>query len=52
MGRVANDEKGQGLVEYALLLVLVAVALLVAVLALGNGLSSTYSDIVSNIASL
>ncbi len=42
-------EEGQGLVEYALILVLVAVLLIVALLALKDQLSSSFSTIQSGL---
>lgn len=40
-----RDEEGQGLVEYALILALVAIAVIVALTALGGKVSSTYDKI-------
>ena len=40
-------ERGQGFIEYAFLLVLIAVVVLLAVMLLGTQLSSLYSTIVS-----
>ena len=40
-----NEEEGASMVEYALLVVLIAVVALVAVRITGSSLSSTYSDI-------
>jgi Flp pilus assembly pilin Flp len=39
--RRANDESGQGLAEYALILALVALACIVALGALGQGIASS-----------
>lgn len=39
--------KGQGLVEYALLLMLVAVVMIAIVMILGPGLTNAYSNIVA-----
>lgn len=39
--------QGQGLVEYALLLIFVAVVLVALLLVLGPGIRNTYSDIIS-----
>lgn len=41
-------EGGQGLVEYAMLLILVAVAMMALMLILGPGLSNVYSNILAN----
>ena len=40
---------GQGLVEYALIMLLIALAVLVAVTAFGNQLSATYLRIASSV---
>lgn len=41
-------EKGQGLVEYALILVLIAIVVIVAVRALGSKVNGIFGDIDSN----
>ncbi|MGB7859127.1 MAG: Flp family type IVb pilin [Acidimicrobiia bacterium] len=43
------SERGASMVEYALLVVLIAIVALVAVQLAGSNLSSTYSDIQSNL---
>ncbi|HEX2906177.1 MAG TPA: hypothetical protein VHO69_04910 [Phototrophicaceae bacterium] len=43
--RSHQREKGQGLVEYALILVLVAIVVIVALSALGPQIAQTYGDI-------
>jgi pilus assembly protein Flp/PilA len=43
------DEKGQGLVEYALILILVAVAVVVILALLGPAIGNTFSNVVSMI---
>jgi pilus assembly protein Flp/PilA len=45
----APREKGQGLVEYALILVLVAVVVIVILALLGPAIGNVFSNIVSNI---
>lgn len=45
----APKEKGQGLVEYALILVLVAVVVIVILALLGPAIGNVFSNIVSNI---
>jgi pilus assembly protein Flp/PilA len=45
-------EEGQGLVEYALILLFVAVAIVGALGAFGGGLAGEYSSIASTVASL
>ena len=45
---LAHDE-GQGLVEYALILVFVAIVVLVILLLLGPAIGNTFSNIVANI---
>ncbi len=46
---IARDEKGQGLVEYALILVLVAVVVIVILALLGPAIGNIFSNIVSSI---
>jgi len=46
--RIASD-RGANLVEYALLIVLIALVAIGAVAALGNGTSSHYSEITSQL---
>ena len=46
---VAMKEKGQGLVEYALILVLVAVVVIVILALLGPAIGNVFSNIVSSI---
>ncbi len=43
--RVSDDERGASLVEYALLVALIAIAAVVAVTTFGGALSSEYSGI-------
>jgi pilus assembly protein Flp/PilA len=45
----APREEGQGLVEYALILVLVAVVVIVILALLGPAIGNVFSNIVSNI---
>ena len=42
-----QNEEGQGLVEYALILVLVAVVVVVVLIVLGPVIGDTYSDIIA-----
>ncbi len=42
-----NKTKGQGLVEYALILILVALVIIVILTLFGTTLSETYSNIIS-----
>lgn len=44
-----DDERGQGMVEYAFIIVLVAMVVLVLVIALGNQTVNLYSNISSGI---
>ncbi len=46
---IAHDEKGQGLVEYALILVLVAVVVIVILALLGPAIGNIFSDIMTRI---
>jgi pilus assembly protein Flp/PilA len=45
----SSDEKGQGLVEYALILVLVAVVVIVILTLLGPAIGNVFSEIVGNL---
>lgn len=45
----APKEKGQGLVEYALILVLVAIVVIVILALLGPAVGNVFSNIVANI---
>jgi len=47
--RFLTKEKGASLVEYSLLVLLIAIVALAAVAYFGNEISSTYSDINSNL---
>lgn len=46
---LSRDDRGASMVEYALLVVLIALVALVAVQLAGNSLSSTYGDIASTV---
>lgn len=46
---VSPDQRGQGLVEYAMILVLVAVVVVVILVALGPSIGNLFSNIVYNI---
>ncbi len=48
----APQERGQGLVEYALILVLVAIVVFAALMILGPVLGNTFSTINNSLASL
>jgi pilus assembly protein Flp/PilA len=45
----APKEKGQGLVEYALILVLVSIVVIVILVILGPAIGNVFSNIVSNL---
>ena len=47
--KFANDERGASMVEYGLLLALIAVAAIVAVRALGGSVSTKFSSVNSSI---
>ena len=47
--RLASDERGASLVEYALLLALIAVVCIVAITALGNTASENFSEVDSSL---
>lgn len=44
-----NKSRGQGLVEYALLILLVALLLIVLLYVFGEGIGNFYSNIVANV---
>jgi len=46
----SQKEKGQGLVEYALILVMVAIVVLVALMVLGPVIGNTFSKINSSLS--
>jgi pilus assembly protein Flp/PilA len=48
----APKEKGQGLVEYALILVLVAIVVIAALMVLGPIIGNVFSDINSSLGGL
>jgi Flp pilus assembly pilin Flp len=50
--KIAADERGANLVEYLLLVALIAIAVMAAVLFLGGGLTSKYSDSGSRLSGL
>lgn len=45
----AAKEKGQGLVEYALILVLIAIVVIIALTALGTGVTNIFTRITSEL---
>lgn len=49
---VLKREKGQGLVEYALILVMVALVVIVVLLTLGPVIGNTFSNINSSLSNL
>ena len=44
-----QKEEGQGLVEYALIIVLVSIAVIVGLIALGTNVNSIFNRIVTNL---
>jgi pilus assembly protein Flp/PilA len=46
---IHSPTRGQGLVEYALLIILVAIAVIVLLALFGTGVGNMFSNIVSNI---
>ncbi|HEV2217049.1 MAG TPA: Flp family type IVb pilin [Candidatus Dormibacteraeota bacterium] len=46
-GRITRRQSGQGMVEYALILALVALIVIVALIATGGQVINLYSDIVT-----
>jgi len=49
---LASQEKGQGLVEYALILVLVAIVVIAVMLVLGPTIGNTFSQINSSLSGI
>jgi pilus assembly protein Flp/PilA len=49
MGRLWKDESGQGLVEYALIIAVIAIAIIVAMIFLRDQLSNQFSMIGNNL---
>jgi pilus assembly protein Flp/PilA len=49
---IARNEKGQGLVEYALILVLVAIVVIAALMILGPIIGNTFSTINNSLSSV
>ena len=52
MTRLAKIENGQGLVEYALILVLVAIVVFAALLILGPAMGNIFSSVNSSLTSV
>jgi pilus assembly protein Flp/PilA len=46
---IFSSSKGQGLVEYALLIVLVAIVVLIVIALFGSGVGNMFSNIIANI---
>ncbi len=46
---VLRNQRGQGMVEYALIIALVAVALVAALVALKGGIAGVFTNITSNL---
>jgi pilus assembly protein Flp/PilA len=49
IARFSQDEEGQGLAEYALILALIAVVAIIALIFLGNQVSGILNNVGSNI---
>jgi pilus assembly protein Flp/PilA len=49
MGRFWKDESGQGLVEYALIIAVIAIVIIVAMIFLRDQLSNQFSNIGNNL---
>ena len=45
--RIQNREEGQGMVEYALILVLVSIVVIVILLTMGNQIKNVFSNVVA-----
>jgi len=50
MKKFFMNEEGQGMVEYGLIIALVAVVVIGAITALGGGIGATFNSIVGNLA--
>lgn len=50
MNWIANEEEGQGMVEYALIIALIAIVVIVALTSLGQNISNKFNEIVDNLA--
>jgi Flp pilus assembly pilin Flp len=50
--RVTEDERGQTMIEYALIALLLSIAAVVVLGTLAGGLTSTYSDVLTAIQSI
>jgi len=50
IGQAIARQEGQGLVEYALIIVLVAIAVIIAVMALGTQLQTVFKTIVNKLS--
>jgi pilus assembly protein Flp/PilA len=48
-GRVADDERGQGMVEYALILVLIAIVVIVVLTVVGAQVNNVFSNVSSTL---
>ena len=48
--QMLREQKGQGLVEYALIIVLVAIAVVVAITALGTQISAVFNRITQSLS--
>lgn len=49
MGRFWKDEAGQGLVEYALIIAVIAIAIIIAMIFLRDQLTNQFSNIGNNL---
>ena len=49
VSKLGNDESGQGLVEYALILVLIAIVVIAALTFLGSQVSTVFSNIANSL---
>jgi pilus assembly protein Flp/PilA len=46
---ISKDEEGQGMVEYALIIGLVAVVVIAVLITLGNSISDKFTEVVNNL---
>jgi pilus assembly protein Flp/PilA len=47
VGSTKGDQRGQGMVEYALILVLVSIVVIVILLTMGNQIQNVFSNVVA-----
>lgn len=48
--RASDDDRGQGMIEYALILILVAITVIVILSVVGSQVNNTFSNVANGIA--